>query len=58
MSSMAKATAAKLARAAAADALAAVSAAGVGVQPLWNVERWGRDFQAFELLEDPTEVHH
>lgn len=57
-SSMAKAAAARLARGAVADADAAVRAAGLGSHDVaLDIERWGRDFQAFELLEGTTEMH-
>jgi acyl-CoA dehydrogenase len=58
LSSMAKTAAAGLARATVAEAVAAVGVAGLGAHRIArDVERWARDFQAFELLEGTTEVH-
>lgn len=57
-SSMAKAAAAKLARSTIAEAFAAVITAKLESTDISrDIERWTRDFQAFELLEGTTEVH-
>lgn len=58
MSSMAKVMAANLARATAREAMAGVTTAGLGLHRVGrDIERWARDFQAFELMEGTTEVH-
>ncbi|MFT3864047.1 MAG: acyl-CoA dehydrogenase family protein [Solirubrobacterales bacterium] len=58
ISSMAKVAAASLAKDAVSEALRVVLEAGAAQSTVgWDVSRWARDFQAFEVLEGTTEVH-
>jgi acyl-CoA dehydrogenase len=59
VSSMAKAMTASMARSAVAEALGAIAALGSEMEDgaAQDLERWARDFQAFELMEGTTEVH-
>lgn len=58
MGSMAKVTASNLACEMIREALLIVGSAGLGTHDVGrNLERWMRDFQAFELMEGTTEVH-
>lgn len=57
ISSMAKTSAANLARASVADALSALNRAQLGADSRVDIERWARDFQMFEMMEGTTEVH-